>query len=65
MRITALDHEPGHDTMEGQSVIEALIAELDKIIDCKRSDIRIELESDRSVIPYRDLSFRIICIGCR
>ena len=55
--IAPLDHEPIHDAMEGQAVVESVLCKLDKVCGRDRRGPFIEFELDRTVVS--DCDFRM------
>ena len=68
--IAALDHEPVHDPVEGEAVIESFLYQLLKILDRHGSGFCIQCHSDRAVVLDIDpdmihgRSVRLTCCLC-
>ena len=50
IRASTLDHESTDDTVEDQSVIESFLYKADEVVDCVRSNLRIQLCFDDAAI---------------
>ena len=61
VRAAALDHKAADDSVEDQSVIEALFNKADKVVDRVRGDLRIKLCLHNISVFHCNCNDRILC----
>ena len=52
LRISALDHKAGNDSVENEPVIKVMVYKADEVVDGVRSLVRIELHLDNAVVLH-------------
>ena len=61
VRASALDHETFDHAMEDQTIIVAFLHQTDEVVDCVRSNLRIQLCFDDAAIFHFKCNNRILC----